>query len=127
LNEYATTTKFPLQISNQSKIETIINLFSKTHYTSKNQAATTRPKFKQPQRNQESSSHKATSNHTTKNQPATTRPRIKHPPSEQESTSQHATKNQAATTTPRIKQPPHKQESSATQLRITKRNQAYTM
>jgi hypothetical protein len=80
LNEYATTTKFPLQISNQSKIETKINLFfnpphkqeSSSHHKTMNQAATMQPRIKQPQCNQESSSHKST-----ENQAATMQPRIK--------------------------------------------------
>jgi hypothetical protein len=114
LNEYATTTKFPLQISNQSKIETIINLFSKTHYTSKKQAATTRPKFKQPPRDQNSSSHNATKNQAATKQQATTQPRINQPPHDQESSIHQVNKNQPANTPPRprIKQPPQHQESS---------------
>jgi hypothetical protein len=106
LNEYATTTKFPLQVSNQSKIETIINLFfnpphkqeSSSHHKTTNQAATMQPRIKQPPCNQELSSHCATHNsssHQETTLPTTKNPRIKH-------THHHGTKNQAATTQPNV-------------------------
>ena len=110
LNEYATTTKFPLQISNQSKIETIIS-----HKSTKNQAATMQPRIKQGL----ISHHKTTQPHAKNHLAATTYNKDKQPACNQELSSHCATHNQAATKSKRLRY----QESTS---HHTTKNQAGT-
>ena len=110
LNEYATTTKFPLQISNQSKIETIIS-----HKSTKNQAATMQPRIKQGL----ISHHKTTQPHAKNHLAATTYNKDKQPACNQELSSHCATHHQAATESKRLRY----QESTS---HHTTKNQAGT-